>query len=260
MVAAGAVRDSLAMEPTTATQYNPRAGLAGRAAGPTTRCVTCRLGPLCLGNDHAAKTMDAMDEIVHARPMMPGGSVLFREGERFTALYAVRAGFLKTSTHGPDGSEQVLGFHLPGDILGFDAIHHGRYHATATALGSASVCAVPFDQLASLAAGDPALQLRLYGLLSRDINSYFGRLGDATADQRMAAFLVELSGRFSARGFSPRTFLLAMSRRDIGNYLRLATETVSRVLTRFQDEGLIRVTRREVELLDLDKLATLAKG
>lgn len=260
MVATGAVRDSLVMEQTTAAQYNPRAGLAGRAAAPTTRCVSCRLGPLCLGNDHAAATMDAMGKIVHARPMMSGGSVLFREGERFTALYAVRAGFLKTSTHGPDGSEQVLGFHLPGDIVGFDAIHHGRYHATATALGSASVCAVSFDELSSLAASDPALQRRLYGLLSRDINSYFGRLGDASADQRMAGFLLELSGRFSQCGFSRRIFLLAMSRRDIGNYLRLATETVSRVLTRFQEEGLIRVTRREVELLQMDKLTALAGG
>lgn len=248
------------MEQITATQYNPRAGTNFRVAAEPVRCAACRLGPLCLGNDHSESTMQAMAELVHARPMIPGGSVLFREGERFTALYAVRAGYFKTSTHGPDGSEQVLGFHLPGDILGFDAIHHGRYHATATALGSASACSVPFDELATLAARDPALQRRLYGLLSRDINSYFGRLGDATADQRMAGFLMELSRRFSERGYSPRLFLLAMSRRDIGNYLRLATETVSRVLTRFQDEGLIRVTRREVELLDRDQLAVLAGG
>lgn len=249
------------MNQVSETQYSrprPEARLAGRVIGPQIRCVTCRLGSLCLGHDLASPTMQALDRVVRAGPVLQGGTVLFREGERFASLYAVRSGFVKTSTLGPDGSEQVLGFHLPGDILGFDAIHSGRYHVTATVLGSASVCAVPFEGLSDLASRDPALQRRLYSLLSRDINSYFGRLGDATADQRVAAFLLELSRRFSERGFSSRSFVLAMSRRDIGNYLRLATETVSRVLTRFQNDGLIRVTRREVELLDLDRLHELA--
>jgi CRP/FNR family transcriptional regulator, anaerobic regulatory protein len=204
--------------------------------------------------------MHALNDVVRAGPVMGSNTTLFREGDRFTSLFAVRSGFVKTSTLGPDGSEQVLGFHLPGDILGFDAIHSGHYHATATVLGSTSVCAVPFDDLSELASQDPALQRRMFSLLSRDINSYFSRLGDARADQRLAGFLLELSQRFADRGFSPRTFVLAMSRRDIGNYLRLATETVSRVLTRFQSDGLIRVTRREVELLDPDGLRALASA
>lgn len=222
-----------------------------------TSCTNCRLGDLCLGCNLENPTLLALERAVKPSAVIQSGTVLFREGEAFGTLYAVRSGFVKTTTFGPDGSEQVLGFHLPGDILGFDAIHSGHYHVTATTLGSSSVCAVAFNTLSELAAGDAALQQRMFSLLSRDITAYMGRLGDATADQRIAGFLLELSRRFKERGFSARSFVLAMPRRDIGNYLRLATETVSRVLTRFQNDGLIEVTRREVRLLDLERLQAL---
>ncbi len=222
-----------------------------------TSCTNCRLGDLCLGCNLEKPTLLALEKAVKPGAVLQSGTILFREGESFGSLYAVRSGFVKTSTFGPDGSEQVLGFHLPGDILGFDAIHSGHYHSTATTLGSSAVCAVSFSTLSELAASDATLQQRMFSLLSRDITAYMGRVGDATADQRIAGFLLELSRRFKERGFSARSFVLAMSRRDIGNYLRLATETVSRVLTRFQNDGLIEVTRREVKLLDLERLRAL---
>lgn len=218
-------------------------------------CSNCQLGSLCLGCDAASPTMAALHSMVRSGTLVPSGSVLYRAGDAFGALYAIRSGFVKTSIISPDGSEQVVAFHLPGDIIGLDAIHDGIHHTTASALGGVAVCAIPYGPLVELAAADSALQRRLLTLMSRSIAASIRRPGDASADRRIADFLLDLARSFYRRGYSSKCFILPMPRRDIANYLGLATETVSRVLTRFQQDGLIRVTRREIEVLDRDELA-----
>jgi CRP/FNR family transcriptional regulator, anaerobic regulatory protein len=152
----------------------------------------------------------------------------------------------------------VLGFHLPGEVIGLNAIDGEHYPCNAVALDTVMLCRFSFPKMAMLAARLPGLQQQLFRLLSRDIGRAALLAGDWTADQRMAAFLVGLSERLAARGFSPHRFQLTMSRTDIANYLRLAPETVSRVLKRFQTDGLLRVERRELELVQPEQLAELA--
>jgi CRP/FNR family transcriptional regulator len=172
----------------------------------------------------------------------------------------VRAGTVKTYLLDADGREQVLGFHLPGEVIGLDAIHAARYPCNAVALDTVMLCRFSFPKMAMLATRMPGLQAQLFRLLSQDIGKAALLAGDFSADERMAAFLVALSRRFARRGFSATRLHLTMSRTDIANYLRLAPETVSRVLRRFQSDGLVAVDRRELEILSPDRLAALARS
>ena len=158
-----------------------------------------------------------------------------------------------------EGHEQVLGFHLPGEIIGLNAIHQARYPCNAVALDTVMLCRFSFPKMAVLATRMPGLQAQLFRLLSQDIGKAALLSGDFTADQRMAAFLWSLSRRFAERGFSATRMHLTMTRTDIANYLRLAPETVSRVLRRFQADGLVAVDRRELELTDPDRIHDLAR-
>ena len=222
-------------------------------------CSTCAFSQACLseGMDKAAlRELHVLVE--HVGPIRAGAHI-FRAGDRFDAIAAVRSGTVKTSRVDRDGREQVLGFQLPGEIIGLSAIDRGRYPCNAIALDSVQLCRFSFPKIALLARRLPGLQKRLFGLLSRDIG-YAERLsGDHSADERMAAFLIDLSQRLAARGFAANRFQLTMPRTDIANHLRLAPETVSRVLRRFQDEGRIRVRGREVELKDATGLARTAE-
>ena len=195
--------------------------------------------------------------VEHVGPFHAGDHV-FRKGDPFDAIAAVRAGTVKTYVVDSEGRERVLGFHLPGEVIGLDAIDGDAYPCNAIALDTVALCRFSFPRMAELAARVPGLQQHLFRLLSRDIGAAMRMAGDWSADQRMAAFLLGLSQRLASRGFSPRRFQLTMARTDIGNYLRLAPETVSRVLKRFQDDGLIVVDRREVELTDVARLEALA--
>ena len=161
------------------------------------------------------------------------GECIFREGDRFEAIAAVRAGTVKTRTIDRDRREHVLGFHLPGEVIGLDAIDGERYPCDAVALDTVMLCRFSFPKISVLATRVPGLQRQLFRLLSRDIGRATLLAGDWSADQRMAAFLIGVSRRLAARGFSLRRFQLTMPRTDIANYLRLAPETVSRVLKRF---------------------------
>ena len=221
-------------------------------------CSTCAFSQACLseGMDKTA-LMDLHVLVEHVGPLHAGDHV-FREGDPFEAIAAVRAGTVKTYVIDRDGHEQVLGFHLPGEVIGLNGIDGDRYPCNAVALDTVMLCRFSFPRISVLAARLPGLQQHLFRLMSRDIGRASLLAGDYSADQRMAAFLVGLSRRLSARGFSPDRFQLTMARTDIANYLRLAPETVSRVFKRFQDEGLIQVDRREVELLERTKLETLA--
>lgn len=221
-------------------------------------CSTCAFSQACLeeGMDKAA-LMDLHVLVQHAAPLQPGAHV-FREGDRFDSIAAVRAGTVKTCVVDPDGREHVLGFHLPGEVIGLDAIDGDRYPCNAVALDTVMLCRFSFPRIAVLATRVPGLQRHLFRLLSRDIGRAALLSGDWSADQRMAAFLLGLSRRLAARGFSPNRFALTMPRTDIANYLRLAPETVSRVLRRLQHDGVLDVDRREVELRDRARLEALA--
>ena len=195
--------------------------------------------------------------VEHVGPFRAGEHV-FREGDPFEAIAAVRAGTVKTFVVDRDGREHVLGFHLPGEVIGLNAIDGEHYPCNAVALDTVMLCRFSFPKIAVLAMRLPGVQKQLFRLLSRDIGRALLLAGDWSADQRMAAFLVGLSRRLSERGFSASRFQLTMARTDIANYLRLAPETVSRVLRRFDDDGLLRVERRDLELLDRDALMALA--
>ena len=221
-------------------------------------CSTCAFSQACLSQGMDKSALADLHVLVEHVGPFHAGEHLFREGDPFEAIAAVRAGTVKTYVIDRDGREHVLGFHLPGEVIGLDAIDGEQFPCNAVALDTVMLCRFSFPKIAVLAARLPGLQQHLFRLLSRDIGRAALLSGDWTADQRMAAFLIGLSRRLAARGFSPSRFQLTMARTDIANYLRLAPETVSRVLRRFQKDGVLLVERREVELLGREQLEALA--
>lgn len=217
-------------------------------------CSTCSLSQLCLPMGLNQADLERMDGLVTRSAPMHEGEHLFRVGDEFKAIYAVRAGTYKSYTVDSEGREHVLGFHLAGELLGLDAIYPERHLCNAVALDTASVCVMPFGELRELAGEIGGLRAQLLRLMSKDISDATALAGDFTAEERIAAFMLGLSRRFEQRGFSPKEFNLTMSRRDIANYLRLAPETVSRVFARFEKDQLIAVDRRSIRLVDIDKL------
>ena len=197
--------------------------------------------------------------VQHVGPFQEGEHI-FREGDAFGAIAAVRGGTVKTYVIDSEGREQVLGVYLPGEIIGLNAISLSRYPCNAIALDSVMLCRFSFPNIAALATRMPGLQQQLFRLLSLDIGKASLLAGNFTADERMAAFLISISRRYAARGFSATRFRLTMSRADIANYLRLAAETVSRAFRRFQDEGLIHVDRREIELVKAEAIEEMARN
>ncbi|HET7126099.1 MAG TPA: cyclic nucleotide-binding domain-containing protein [Lysobacter sp.] len=223
-----------------------------------TFCSTCAFSRACMSQGMDKASLRDLHMLVeHVGPLRAGEHV-FREGDPFEAIAAVRAGTVKTYTVDRDGREHVLGFHLPGEVIGLNAIAGDRFPCNAVALDTVTLCRFSFPKISVLATQLPGVQQTLFRLLSRDIGTASLLAGDWSADERMAAFLVGLSRRLEARGFSPHRFQLTMGRADIANYLRLAPETVSRVLKRFQEDGLIRVDRREVELTGRARLEDIA--
>ncbi|MBS0456194.1 MAG: helix-turn-helix domain-containing protein [Proteobacteria bacterium] len=224
-----------------------------------TFCSTCAFSASCLAHGYDKSVLADLHVLVEHVGPYAEGEYIFREGDPFTAIAAVRAGTVKTFVVDRNGHEQVRGFHLPGELIGLSAISNARYPCNAVALDTAMLCRFSFPQLALLATRMPELQQTLFRLLSQDIGKAALLAGDFSADERMAAFLISLSRRYAARGFSASRIHLTMGRTDIANYLRLAAETVSRVLRRFQDDGLVVVERRELHILDLPRLLALAR-
>jgi CRP/FNR family transcriptional regulator len=222
-------------------------------------CSTCAFSEACLSQGLDKGALRELHMLVEHVGPLPAGTHLFRTGDAFEAIAAVRSGTVKTCRVDREGREQVLGFHLPGEIIGLSAVDVERYPCDAVALGDVQLCRFSFPKIALLATRLPGLQRQLFKLMSRDIGHAERLSADHSADERLAAFLVDLSRRLSARGFSASRFELRMPRTDIANYLRLAPETVSRVFRRFQDDGMIRVSRREVEISDARRLAALAE-
>lgn len=223
-------------------------------------CSRCSLGELCLPRGLCAQDIGALEDIVDRSNPMQAGEHVFRAGDPFETITVVRAGCFKSYLVNEEGQEQVLDFALPGEILGLDAIHRGAHVSSCVALDTSAVCSLSFDSLSELARGIPALQSELFSIMSHRIADLETVCGDHSADQRFALFLESLSQRYSRRGYSTQEFTLAMSRRDIASYLRLATETVSRILARMKEDGLLEVSRNRLRILDADALHAIALG
>lgn len=226
-------------------------------------CKDCSLASLCLPLSLDLEDMDALDDIVKRGRPLKKGEFLFRQGDTFTSVFAVRSGALKTFSLSDAGEEQITGFHLPSELVGLSGMDTELYPVSAQALETTSVCEIPFERLDELSVSLPQLRRQLMRVMSREIRDdqqMMLLLSKKTADERIATFLVNLSARFSARGFSANQFRLAMSRNEIGNHLGLAVETVSRVFTRFQQSNLIEAEGKEVHILDPIELCALAGG
>lgn len=226
-------------------------------------CKDCSLIGLCLPLSLDHSDIDLLDQIVKRNRPMKRGEFLFSQGDKFGAVFAVRSGSLKTFNVTDDGDEQITGFHLPSEVVGLSGMDSDVYPVSAQVLETTSICEIPFDRLDELAIKLPQLRRHLMRIMSREIRDdqqMMLLLSKKTADERIATFLINLSARFRARGYSANQFRLAMSRNEIGNYLGLAVETVSRVFTRFQQNNLLKAEGKEIIILDSNKLLSLAGG
>jgi CRP/FNR family transcriptional regulator, anaerobic regulatory protein len=231
----------------------------------TAYCSTCRLGSLCLLGDignQAAKNNHPIHQLVLTRRDIKRGERLYSPNTRFTSLYAIRRGFFKTSLFTASGNEQILGFPMAGEILGFDGIETERHTLTATAIEDSEICIIPFAHLQDVSEQLPNLLHQLHKVMSREIvrdQSIMLLLGSMRAEERVATFLLNLSQRFVALGFSAYKFHLRMTREEIGSYLGLKLETVSRVFSRLQKLGLLAIQQKQVRILDIEKLGQVGK-
>jgi CRP/FNR family transcriptional regulator len=220
-------------------------------------CSACSLRELCLPIGLEPREVTLLDTLIEHRRTIRRSDCLYRAGAPFRSLFAVRAGFLKSFILHDDGREQVTGFHMMGEIVGMDAISTEFHTCDAIALEDTEVCEIPFLRLEELSRNVPTLQRHLHKIMSREIVRDHGvmlLLGSMKAEERLAAFLLNLSQRYGARGYSSTSFHLRMTREEIGSYIGLKLETVSRVFSKFQDEGLISVQNKYIQLKDAGAL------
>ncbi|TAJ80419.1 MAG: fumarate/nitrate reduction transcriptional regulator Fnr [Gallionellaceae bacterium] len=223
-------------------------------------CSSCNLREFCLPADFTEAEIRQLETLTGLKRAYRRGDYLYRSGARFASLYAIRTGFFKTQVLHEDGREQVTGFQMPGEIIGLDAISTDVHTCDAVALEDSEVCELPFNRLEELSRQLPTLQRHLHKIMSREIVRDQGimlLLGSMRAEERLAAFLLNLSQRFAARGYSPNAFRLRMTRQEIGSYLGLKLETVSRTLSYFQENRLIDVHNKSIELIDMPRLLRL---
>ena len=220
-------------------------------------CSSCNLRELCLPMGLNADEMDKLDRVISTRKRIKRGQALFNVGDKFTSLYAVRSGFFKTCGTTADGRDQVTGFQMTGEIIGMDGIVSDHHSCDAVALEDAEVCVMPFDQVEELSREFTTLQHHVHKILSREIVRDHGvmlLLGSMRAEERLAAFLLNLVQRLHARGFSQSEFVLRMTREEIGSYLGMKLETVSRTFSKFAEDGIIDVKQRHVHIKNVDAL------
>jgi len=226
-------------------------------------CAGCSLHHLCLPMGLDDADISRLDQIVGRRRRVLRDEGLYRMDDPFKNLYAIRFGHFKTYQVNPSGEQQVTGFQMAGELLGMDAISADRHQCDAVALEDSEVCEIPFSRLEELFSHIPTLLRHFHRIMSQEITreqNVMLLLGNMRAEQRFAAFLVNLSSRYAARGYSATSFQLRMSREDIGNYLGLTIESVSRLLSRFKQQGWLKVDKREVQLIDPAMLKALAAG
>lgn len=220
-------------------------------------CQNCSISELCLPFSLNEQELDTLDNIIDRKRPIRKNEKIFSDGEELNSLFAIRSGTFKTFTIDANGEEQITGFHLAGDLLGFDAISNAEHQSFAQALETAMVCEIPYDTMDQLSDTMPALKKQVLRLMSNEIRNdqdMLSLLNRKNAEQRLATFIATLSARYKERGLSSKEFRLTMTRGDIGNYIGLTVETISRLLNRFHKEGLIEVNGKLITILDADKL------
>lgn len=241
--------------------YAEEAGFKPCAHDYQIHCGNCRLNSICLPLALESDDIQQLDDIIQRSKPLQRGQHLYREGDEFQSVYAVRSGTLKAYKTTDDGREQVTGFYFPGEILGMDGISKNTHASSARTLETSAVCEIPFSSLSQLSALMPNLQRNFFQLMSREITEdqvLITLLSKNSAEERVAALLLSISARFARRKLSATQFRLPMSRVDIGNYLGLTVETVSRVLSRMQKLEFIRVDNKEIEILDIPGMRSMA--
>jgi CRP/FNR family transcriptional regulator len=225
-------------------------------------CASCNLRELCipgaLGIEHLAR----VENLVYARRRVRRGESLYRAGDAFNAAYAIRSGFFKTSVVDDEGREQVTGFFMAGELMGLDGLGSGSYHGSAIALEDSDVCVLPYSLIEEMSREIPALQRHLHAVLAREIVRDHGvmmLLGSMRAEERLATFLLNLSKRLLRRGYSASDFHLRMTREEIGSYLGLKLETVSRLFSAFQKDGLVAIEQKHVRIVSIAGLEGVLK-
>jgi len=245
---------------------NPQESLFAplHTASCTVKCSHCNLREVCLPVGLTREELELVDRrLVAVRRKVARGETLYRAGDRFDSVYAVWTGFLKSCVASKDGREQVTGFHMGGELIGLDGIGTRRHEADAVALEDSQVCVIPYEELEALAAEINSLQQQFHKIMSREIVRNHGvmlLLGSMYAEERVAAFLLNLTHRLRARGFSASSVLLRMSREEIGSFLGLKLETVSRTFSKFQANGLLFVRQRQIQITDPVGLQHLLDG
>lgn len=230
------------------------------AVTPNVACSNCNLQELCMPLGLNKDELDRIDDMVATRRKIKRGSILFRNGEKFTNLFAIRTGFFKTCVTSEDGRDQVTGFQMAGEVIGLDGIVNDFHTCDAVALEDAEVCVMPFDRIEELSREINTLQRHVHKIMSREIVREHGvmlLLGSMRAEERLATFLLNLVQRLHARGFSQSELILRMTREEIGSYLGLKLETVSRTFSKFVEEGIIEVKQRHVRILKTDALSEI---
>jgi CRP/FNR family transcriptional regulator len=225
-------------------------------------CRNCSLSELCLPHGMSDTEIEELDKIVKHLPPLQAGQHLYRAGDKGRSLFAVRSGAAKSYCITESGDEQVLGFTLPGELVGLDGLSDGLYTSSSLVLETSSVCEMPYDGLEELCKSLPGLNRQIMRVAAKEIcaeQQMLMQLGKRTAEERLASFLLSLSSRFKQRGLSATGFNLPMSRQDIGNYLGLAIETVSRLFAHFQEQGLLRVNRKQITILELGQLKDMVE-
>lgn len=226
-------------------------------------CSHCNLRELCLPVGFSQPELDRLDTLIATRRNVRRGELLFRSGDAFESLYAVRTGFFKTRVSSADGRDQVTGFQMAGELLGLDGISSERHTCDAVALEDSQVCVIPYEQLEALSREFTDLQRQFHKIMSREIVRDHGvmlLLGSMRAEERLAAFLLNLTQRLQVRGFSPSSLMLRMTREEIGTYLGLKLETVSRCFSKFQEDGVLAVRQRQIQVRDPDALRRIVGG
>lgn len=240
----------------------PSAGRSPDVVALKVACSNCSLRELCLPVGFDDEDMTKLDKLVAKRLAVSKGATLYRAGEPFHSLYAIRAGFFKTRTVSENGREHVTGFQMAGELLGLDGLGTAQHTCDAVALEDSHVCLIHYEQLERLSHQFVQLQRHFHRIMGREISRDHGimlLMGSMRAEARVAAFLVNLADRLEARGFSPTSLVLRMTREEIGTYLGLKLETVSRAFSKLHDDGLLEVHFRHITLLDKEALRNIAK-
>ncbi len=223
-------------------------------------CKECNLRELCFPHGMNDEELESMDAVVDQPKPIHKNEYLYHDGDKAVALYAVRSGCVKTMAESANGEEQIVGFHLPGELCGLDGFGEGVHTCNAVALETSSICELPLDKLEDYCLSTPGLQRQMRRIMGKEVagdHKLLLLLGKMTSEERLASFLLSMSARMQERQWSPETFNLNMPRQDIANYLGMAVETVSRLFANFQNQKIIKVDRRHITILDINRLKVM---